>query len=208
MKEFLNQKEIALRLGVTRQYINNKKSMLIEAGCLHESGKLFDYEMVAKILGRDPQNPHTTPQANNQKKINESKPKILSEQSNEIVESSGEMEDLLGEILQAIKDKEITKDRAMLDGLKLKASIIKEYFAADTEKLKNYQLRETTFSNEEVIKILDFSLSVVRNKLMGMENNYAVSLEGLDKAAIRKYVRDDVNSILEEFQRVGDEFTK
>lgn len=113
---------------------------------------------------------------------------------------------LLSQILEAVRDTNTTKDYTKLNGLKTKASIIKEYFLAENEKIKNKKLQDNLFEKEDVVKIISFAVHTIRNSLINMPNNYAVNLVGMEQKSIKEYVTDDVNKILEDFTRVGEQF--
>ena len=115
---------------------------------------------------------------------------------------------MLEEIENAINDNTNTEDKALLDGLKLKASILKEYFLAKNEEIKNRKLEEDLFTKDEVLQVLSAAMSMIRNAMINTPNNYAVNLENADKATIKEYVTDDVNKILSDLQSVGKQFEK
>ncbi len=51
-------------------------------------------------------------------------------------------------------------------------------------------------------------MSMIRNAMINMPNNYAVNLENADKATIKEYVTDDINKMLSDLQAVGKQFVK
>ena len=141
------------------------------------------------------------------KEFNESAEKAFGKQEDTDDEGDrAEVKDLLQQIKEAIDDPNTTLNRAKLDGLKLKASILTEYYKSLTEKIKNRKMEENLFDRDEVMHLLSFAVNMVRNSLINLPNNYAVNLEGMSKADIKDFVTDDVNKILEDFQKVGDQF--
>jgi len=110
------------------------------------------------------------------------------------------------EISDAIGDVEITKNFAVLNGLKAKAAALKELELAVFQGIKNKQLDENLYDKESVIKIINIATSSFRKSLLNLANNYATSLEGLSKLEIKEYVLADINKILEDFQMVGKQF--
>jgi len=124
----------------------------------------------------------------------------------DIDDAENEAATLLSQILVVIKDKTTTTDRTKLDGLKLKATILKEYFMAKNEEIKNRKLEENLFDRDEVIQILSFSMNMIRNSLVNLPNNYAVNLDGLTQKEVKEYVSEDINKILEDLQSVDSQF--
>lgn len=211
--ELVTAAELARRLNINRSYIAKKKIALKESGCAY--GNKFYFEKSSKLLGKNPNNPHESYQARIQKKetfinnenINEEieeKPKPKKQTPPKI--DKEEVEDLLSEIERTLKDKDTVYDKALLDGLKAKAAITKTYYEAENEKIKNRKLEADLFERDEVIKILSFAMSMIRNSLINTPNNYAVSLEGMNQKEIKDYVTDDINRILEDLQNVGNQF--
>ncbi len=110
------------------------------------------------------------------------------------------------EISRAIGDIDSTYDKAKLDGLKAKATALKELELAVFQGIKNKQLDENLYDRESVIKIINIATSSFRKSLLNLANNYATSLEGMTKLEIKEYVLADINKILEDFQSIGKQF--
>lgn len=136
----------------------------------------------------------------------QSNQKIEDINEDDLEDIEAEAEELLSQILEAVKDKNNNRDRALLDGLKAKASIINEYFKAENEKIKNKQLKENLFEKDEVIKILGYAGNAIRNALVNLPNNYAVNLEGMTQKQIKDYVEKDIDKILSELNKTAEQF--
>ena len=121
-------------------------------------------------------------------------------------EQKDEAKELLDQILTAIKKGSDIDNRKKLDVLIQKARVLREYFTAKNEEIKNRKLEENLFDRDEVIKLLGFAMNMVRNSLVNMPNNYATNLEGMNQKEIKEYVSDDINKILENLQEVGNQF--
>ena len=113
---------------------------------------------------------------------------------------------LQSDILVAVSDKEATYDRAMLDGLKIKATILKEFELAIHQGIKNKELQESTYTYDDVVIVINQTVSIFRNSLLNLSNNYAVNLEGMTKKQIKEFVMEDINSILEDFEKIKENF--
>lgn len=113
---------------------------------------------------------------------------------------------LQSDILVAVSNTEATYDRAMLDGLKIKAMILKEFELAIHQGIKNKELQESTYTYEDVIVVVNQTVSIFRNSLLNLSNNYAVNLEGMNKKQIKEFVMEDINSILEDFEKTKEKF--
>lgn len=212
--ELLSGAELGKRLGINRSYFTNNKNKLKDAGCTY--GKKFYYRKTCDFLGKDPDNPYQSRQSEIQKEVKALKETtkdtdnldyedVLSgKDESQDVES--EAKELLEQIVDAIKGGNDRGNRAKLDSLKLKAGVLREYFTAKNEEIKNRKLADNLFERDEVIQILSFAMNMIRNSLINMPNNYAVSLDGLDQKQIKEYVTDDVNKILEDLQNVGNQF--
>lgn len=222
--ELISGSELARRLNVSRVYISNKKEMLKNAKCTY--AKKFYYIKSAKLLGK---NPNTSNQSQSQKKetpkSNENwnvitdkdeikktikqfadKKEIKKKPLSLAIGMKDEDKDLLTEIENTLKDKDTVYDKALLDGLKAKAAITKTYYEAENEKIKNRKLEDNLFERDEVIRILSFAMNMIRNSIINLPNNYAVSLEGLSQKEIKDFVTDDTNKILEDLQNIGNQF--
>tara|TARA_R110002073_G_scaffold324027_1_gene501739 strand:- start:16921 stop:17712 length:792 start_codon:yes stop_codon:yes gene_type:complete len=113
---------------------------------------------------------------------------------------------LQSDILVAVSDTEATYDRAMLDGLKIKAMILKEFELAIHQGIKNKELQESTYTYDDVVIVINQTVSIFRNSLLNLSNNYAVNLEGMNKKQIKDFVMEDINSILEDFEKIKEKF--
>tara|TARA_R110000796_G_scaffold10941_1_gene36635 strand:+ start:249 stop:1049 length:801 start_codon:yes stop_codon:yes gene_type:complete len=113
---------------------------------------------------------------------------------------------LQSDILVAVSNTEATYDRAMLDGLKIKAMILKEFELAIHQGIKNKELQESTYTYEDVVVVVNQTVSIFRNSLLNLSNNYAVNLEGMNKKQIKEFVMEDINSILEDFEKTREKF--
>ncbi len=230
--ELITASELARRLGITPQYINSRRLKFKDAKCMF--GKKFYYQKSCHFLGKDPIDPHKSRQSelqtdikikkktstrketpksdenwtiitgkeNIQKEIDNLKPK--DEDENQDVES--EANELLEQILESVKGGNSTQNRLKLDILRQKAGVLREYFTAKNEEIKNRKLEDNLFERDEVVKILSFAMSMIRNSLINLPNNYAVSLEGLEQKQIKDFVTDDINKILEDLQNIGKQF--
>ena len=145
---------------------------------------------------------------NIQKEIEKLKPKDEDTENNEDEKqnSDSEAKDLLEQILESIKDGNNAVNRQKLDLLRQKAGVLREYFTAKNEEIKNRKLEDNLFEKDEVIQILSFAMNMIRNSLINLSNNYAVNLEGMEQKEIKEYVTDDVNKILEDLQNIGNQF--
>lgn len=119
--------------------------------------------------------------------------------------SKDHKEDLLTQIENIIKSKPDDRTYLKLDSLETKTKILKNFYAAEKEKLAFEKELGNLFDRESIERILTFSFNAVRNTLLNLANNYAVNLEGLNKSEIKDYVEEDVNKILEELQNTGKE---
>jgi len=214
--KLISASELARRLGVDASHISRQKTKLKSAKCMF--GNKFYYIKSCEYLGKDPNDPHKSRQSELQKDVKApkttKKPSSTSEQSeeptlppeDETKESSDEAKTLLELILDAIKKNDSSINRKDLDLLRQKAGVLREYFTAKNEEIKNRKLEENLFERDEVIKILSFAMNMVRNSLINLPNNYAVSLEGLNQKEIKDFVTDDTNKMLEDLQNVGSQF--
>jgi len=145
---------------------------------------------------------------NIQKEIDKLKPKDehIEDDEDNNQNSESEAKELLDQILESVKGGNSRDNRTKLDSLRLKAGVLREYFTAKNEEIKNRKLEDNLFERDEVIKILSFAMNMIRNSLIDLPNNYAVSLEGRNQKEIKDHVTDDVNKILEDLQNVGNQF--
>ena len=230
--ELISASELARRIKVDPSYINNKtrKGKLKEAKCMY--GKKFYYRKSCDYLGKNPDDPHKSRQSNLQtdikapesnKGVKKLKPKKNIKVNINDLDSAEEPEkpkvprnenkntdkdakELLEQILESIKGGNSSANRTTLDLLRQKAGVLREYFTAKNEEIKNRKLEENLFEKDEVIKILSFAMNMIRNSLINLPNNYAVNLDGFNQKEIKEYVADDVNKILEDLQNIGNQF--
>ena len=231
--ELISGAELARRLDVSQVYISKAKKDGKLIKCTY--GKKFYYRKCSLALGKNPDNPHKTHNSESQKTTTTEKEdnwtvtkgkEEVNQKVNEITkdlkekkkprkeihpvsppgDNDKEAKTLLQQILLIVNDKDKTLNRAELDGLKLKAGILKEYFAAKNEEIKNRQLVDNLFERDEVLRILGFAMNMIRNALLNLPNNYAVNLEGLGQKQIKEYVSDDINKILTDLQETGKRF--
>lgn len=128
------------------------------------------------------------------------------DQENEAPGTDDDAKSLLEQILKAIKDGNNAVNRNELDLLRQKAGVLREYFTAKNEEIKNRKLEENLFERDEVVKILSFAMNMIRNSLINLPNNYAVNLDGLNQKEIKEFVTDDINKILEDLQSTENQF--
>jgi len=121
-------------------------------------------------------------------------------------DSDKDAKSLLNDILEAINGGSSSVNKLQLDTLRQKAGVLREYFTAKNEEIKNRKLEENLFEKDEVVQILSFAMNMIRNSLINLPNNYAVNLDGLNQKEIKEYVTDDVNKILEDLQNIGNQF--
>jgi hypothetical protein len=227
--DLISASELARRLKIDPSHISRQKNKLKNAKCMF--GKKFYYIKSCNFLGKDPNDPHKSRQSNLQTDIKAPKKNIPKSNENFTVvtgknnikkaiknfveekhpeESNNnpdsEAKDLLEQILESIKDGNNAVNRQKLDLLRQKAGVLREYFTAKNEEIKNRKLEENLFDRDEVIRVLSFAMNMVRNSLIDLPNNYAVSIEGMSQKEIKDYVTDDTNKILEDLQRVGFQF--
>lgn len=204
--ELISASELARRLGITPQAINNKKQKLKEAKATY--GKKYYFLKSCAVLGRDDKDPVQTRQAQVQRDIAKDKKatKETHEDDNETDSKEDEAKELLEQILLAVKGGSSGADRQSIDTLKAKAGLLREYFTAKNEETKYIKERDRLFDKDEVLKIISFAMNTIRNALINLPNNYAVNLVGLTAKEIKEYVGDDINRILDELQRTGDRF--
>lgn len=226
----LTASELARRLDVDPSYISKQKPKLKDAKCTF--GKKFYFIKSCEFLGKDPNDPHKSRQSNLQtdiaaqkkeenwtvatgkeeinkvvKNLNpKKKPQKKDEPEDQEENQESEAKELLDQILDSIKDGNNSANRQKLDLLRQKAGVLREYFTAKNEEIKNRKLEDNLFEREEVIKILSFSFNMIRNALINLPNNYAVNLSDLSSTEIKEYVTDDINKILEDFQKIGEQF--
>lgn len=212
--ELITAAELSRRISKSAPYISALKKNGKLAGATY--GKKFYYRKCCDILGIDPDDPHKSVQSDLQKEVSESnkqkdievkptKQKVvkIEEDSDEDLENA---ESLLKQIEKAVLAGGDSVNRNKLDVLRLKAGVLREYFTAKNEQIKNRKLEENLFERDEVVHILSFAVNMIRNQLVNLPNNYAVNLEGLSQKDIKDYVTDDINKMLEDFQKVGDQF--
>ena len=189
--ELITGAELAKRLDVTAGYISKQKKNGKLSKCVN--GKKFYYLKSCKALGKN-QEPKNDDDINN----------LVLPPDITTLDSQTQLE----RILAVINDDTTTTDKALLDGMKSKATMLKEYYLAKNEELRNRQLEENLFTRDEVIQVLSAAMSMIRNAMINMPNNYAVNLEKADKATIKEYVTDDINKMLSDLQAVGKQFEK
>ncbi len=190
-EELISGAELAKRLNVTAGYISKQKKNGKLSKCLN--GKKFYYLKSCKALGK-----------NQEPKTNDDIKNLTLPTDTTTFDSQSQLE----RILAVIKDGSTTTNKALLDGMKAKATMLKEYYLAKNEEVRNRQLEENLFTKDEVIQVLSAAMSMIRNAMINMPNNYAVNLENTDKATIKEYVTDDINKILSDLQAVGKQFEK
>ena len=132
----------------------------------------------------------------------QTKKEIIKEFKEEI--KTKDIEDLQTQIKQKIESEYTTFTE--LQNLKIKSEILKTYAVSQTEELKYQQLKNNLFDKSEIFKIYSYALNNIRNSLLNLSNNYAVSLEGLNKKQIKEYVDLDINKILEELYSLKNKF--
>ena len=137
-----------------------------------------------------------------QEEIQETKKEIIKEFKEEI--KTKDIEDLQTQIKQKIESEYTTFTE--LQNLKIKSEILKTYAVSQSEDLKYQQLKNNLFDKSEILKIYSYVLNNIRNSLLNLSNNYAVSLEGLNKKQIKEYVDLDINKILEELYSLKNKF--
>lgn len=227
--ELISASELARRLSVNPSYIAKKKKELSDAKCTY--GKKFYYIKSCNYLGKDPDEPHQSIKSSIQKDKHEPEKKFPASGDNftvrtpnqamkelreevmgnededdeeEIIENNAKT--LLEQIVKAVNSKDNKASRQQLDILKQKAAVLREYFVAKNEEIKNRKMEDSLFEKDEVIRILSFAVSAVTNSLINLPNNYAVALEGLSKKEIKDFVTNDTNRILEDLQNIGNKF--
>ena len=121
-------------------------------------------------------------------------------------DTQDEAKSLLELILEAVKKNDSSINRKDLDLLRQKAGVLREYFTAKNEEIKNRKLEDNLFERDEVVKILSFAMNMIRNSLINLPNNYAVNLEGMEQKEIKDFVTDDTNKMLEDLQNIGKQF--
>jgi len=187
--ELITGAELAKKLNVTAGYISKQKKNGKLSKCMN--GKKFYYLKSCKALGK-----------NQEPKTNNDKHNLILPSDTTSSDSQTQLE----KIIEIINDNTNTTDKALLDGMKAKATILKEYYLAKNEEVRNRQLEKNLFTKDEVIQVLSAAMSMIRNAMINMPNNYAVNLENADKTAIKEYVTDDINKILSDLQAVGKQF--
>ena len=192
--ELISGAELAKRLEVYPAYISKQKKNGKLSKCMN--GNKYYYAKSCKVLGK-------SKETQSNQKISDSK-KLSLPHNLETQEARTQLD----KIIKIINDDRTTTDKALLDGMKLKATMLKEYYLAKNEELKNRQIEENLFTRDEVIQVLSAAMSMIRNAMINMPNNYAVNLENADKATIKEYVTDDINKMLSDLQAVGKQFEK
>ncbi len=189
-------------------------------------GKKIYFKKACKILKIDPNNiPKETIKQAEQKKYQalKSKPKKKNSAKkskevtvtfnnsddksklNEIKDKANYGENLLDQIKNIINSKDDDNTYLKLDSLETKTKILKNFYAAEKEKLAFEKELGNLFDKESIERILSFAVNSIRNSLLNLANNYAVNLEGLSKAEIKEYVEEDINKLLEVLQETGKE---
>jgi len=227
--ELISGSELARRINVKPQYITKQKARLKDAKCMYNNK--FYFIKSCNLLGKNPDDPHKSRQSNIQTENKEPEKKIiktLKSKKNIKVEiddleykeetkkpkkpkeenksSEKDAKSLLKDIEEAINGGSSSVNKLQLDTLRQKAGVLREYFTAKNEEIKNRKLEENLFEKDEVIQILSFAMNMIRNSLINLPNNYAVNLDGLNQKEIKEYVTDDVNKILEDLQSTGNQF--
>ncbi len=233
--ELVSGAELAKRLDLNRSYISNNKAKLKEAKCTYGNKYYYQKscEYLGKDPNdphksrqsnlqtdikatKKPSKKKETPKSdknwtivrgkkNIQKEIDKLKPDD-EDSEDENKDSDSEAKELLEQILLSVKGGNGVENRIKIDILKQKAGLLREYFLAKNEEIKNRKLEDNLFEKDEVIKILSFAMNIIRNSLINLPNNYAVSLEGLSQKEIKDFVTDDTNKILEDLQNIGNQF--
>lgn len=132
----------------------------------------------------------------------QTKKEIIKEFKEEI--KTKDIENLQTQIKQKIESEYTTFTE--LQNLKIKSEILKTYAVSQSEELKYQQLKNNLFDKSEILKIYSYALNNIRNSLLNLSSNYAVSLEGLNKKQIKEYVDLDINKILEELYSLKNKF--
>ena len=223
--------ELARRLNKSKPYISKVKyrlvDCLVEVKVKNKTKTLIDYDKAKQILTKDSRDKNFSQTLNKQKiqKVKEAKEEIQQEQIQEVKEVKQEVKkQTKKEIIQEVKEEIKTKDIedlqtqikqkieseyttfTELQNLKIKSEILKTYAVSQSEELKYQQLKNNLFDKSEILKIYSYVLNNIRNSLLNLSNNYAVSLEGLNKKQIKEYVDLDINKILEELYSLKNKF--
>lgn len=207
---------------------------LVEVKIKNKTKTLIDYDKAKQILTKDSRDKNFSQTLNKQKiqkvkevkeEIQEVKEEIQQEQIQEVKEAKEKVKkQTKKEIIQEVKEEIKTKDIKNFDQelkekinsshttitegqkLKIKSEILKTYGMAKIEQLKYEKLKNNLFDKSEILKIYSYVLNNIRNSLLNLSNNYAVSLEGLNKKQIKEYVDLDINKILEELYSLKNKF--
>jgi len=192
-----NRKELSELIGVNPSMINKHKNNGILENCLSPDGKKYHLEKSMDAIRKS----KTKETHNSKKQVAPSTKKIIVENSSNIPKDA--------------KDNELDNEENMqelnilLDGAAnnyQKVTMTKEFWLGKINKHKFRELEENLFTKDEVIQIISSAASTFRNSLINLPNNYAVNLAGLEQKDIKDYVADDINRILEDFQRVENRF--
>lgn len=209
--ELVSQAELARRIGKTAQYIAKMKRDKKLDPAIY--GRKLYFRKACEILKIDPDN---IPKGASKEQVKNKKYHTKKKMKKDDVKPSkhefdeeqyeGDGKDLLDQIMKAIKNPTHKMRYEELDSLENKAKILKLYYAAEKEKLQHEKELGNLFDRESLERIISFTINTVRNSLINMPNNFAVNLEGLNKAEIKEYVEIDVNKILEELQNISKQF--
>jgi hypothetical protein len=219
--ELISGVELARRLGVKPPYITKVKKEGKLKRCFKGTKYYFRKSCLALGYNHDnltkskelPKSTDKTILVENKtiqketKKEEKTTPKTqLPKKNTENRDFKSDIETLYDEILTSIADPDTTRDKLTLDGLNLKAKALKEFELATAQRLKNKQLEENLYSKDEVLNIITVSVAIFRNALIDLPNNFASTLEGLNKKQIKDTSSEIINDILEEFEKTSEQF--
>ena len=223
--ELVSGAELAKRIKVSPPYITKKRDTL--KSC--KRGKKYYFRKSCLALGYDPDNLPIEKSSKNKNisvgTIKETKSIEVEEQPKPVVEVQKEepkhqpkqpqkqrdinlsdIDSLYNEILNTIADPNTTINKLTLEGLNLKAKALKEFELATAQRLKNKQLEENLYTREEITNIISLATAILRNSLIELPNNFANSLDGLNKKQIKEKSSEIINDILEDFIKVSEQF--
>lgn len=229
---FISVTSFAKKLGRSPAYYFRLKKMAKYDMIFNDDKSLIHYEKACERLGYPTDGSSTITnksQSDLQKKLHQVKkgkviePKIVKEKSptTKIVkpkkpkddeidfnnfDEEKNYKDLLEQIMDVVNNPNKTMKWEDLQNLESKGKILKVYYASQKEKINHEKELGQLVNRETIERILAFTVSTIRTNLINLPNNYAVALEGKNKLSIKDYVEEDINRILSELQKVGENF--
>ena len=228
---FISVSAFAKKLGRSPAYYLKLKKMAKYDMIFSDDKVFIHYEKACERLGYPTDGSSTITnksQSDLQKKLHQVKkgkvigPKIVKENTNTKIvkpkkskdeeidfnnfDEEKNYKDLLEQIMDVVNNPNKTMKWEDLQNLESKGKILKVYYASQKEKINHEKELGQLVNRDTIERILAFTVSTIRTNLINLPNNYAVALEGKNKLSIKDYVEEDINRILSELQKVGENF--